>query len=120
MWRTRGTFDDVEEDEQDEAPMDFGGDSPDGPDDPDEPPRQRRRLTPLPRLDSGDDLRMDFEDCSYEPTTPGALEDVLDLDNPANVPVPSSPVDLLNDVEPSPNEPALPRPLETCSSSIRI
>ena len=105
-------IDDVEEDEQDEAPMDFGGDSPDGPDDPDEPPRQRRRLAPLPRLDSGDDLRMDFEDCSYEPTTPGALEDVLDLDNPANVPVPSTPVDLLKDVELSPNEPALPRPLE--------
>ena len=53
-------IDDVDDDEQEDAPFDSDGyDGP--PDDPDEPPRQRRRLAPLPRLDSGEDLNMDFE-----------------------------------------------------------
>ena len=74
-------IDDVDEEDQSEAPLDFDGDfPPDDPDDPQEPPRQRRRLTPLPRLDSADDLNMDFvpDSPSYAPTTPAGPEDGLD------------------------------------------
>ena len=98
-------IDDVDDDEQEDAPFDFGGDdSPDDPDSPQEPPRQRRRLAPLPRLDSGDNLDMDFEDASYAPTTPAGPEEVLDLTaspaevvpRPEDVPIPD-PSDLLYD-----------------------
>ena len=73
-------IDDVDDEEQEDSPMDFdAGDPPDGPDDPEEPPRQRRRLLPLPQLDS-EDRQMDFDDdeLSITPTTPVGPEEVLD------------------------------------------
>ena len=87
----RRNLDDIEDDEQEEAPMDFDGDiPPDDPDDPQEPPRQRRRLLPFPHLDS-EETQMDFEDepsiapnldledeLSIAPTSPAVPEDILD------------------------------------------
>ena len=109
-------IDDVDDDEQEDAPFDFDGD--DGPpDDPDEPPRQRRRLAPLPRLDSGEDLNMDFENDSIAPTSPAGPEDVMDLTLspaehgilPEDVPVPEFPDPLEELYSPTPLE-ELPSP----------
>ena len=112
-------IDDVDEEDQSEAPMDFDGDlPPDDPDDPQEPPRQRRRLAPLPRLDSADDFDLDLEpgSPSYAPTTPAGPEDGLDLTSPPgepalfpeDIPIPEerapSPSDLLYDVVYTPPE----------------
>ena len=75
-------IDDVDDDEQEEASMawDFGDDfPPEDPDDPQEPPRQRRRLLPLPQMDS-EGHHLDFEDdeLSITPTTPVGPEEVMD------------------------------------------
>ena len=81
----------MDDDEQEDAPLDFGGDDPpDDPDDPQDPPRQRRRTMPFPRLDSEEPL-MDFEEepsiapnldlegeLSIAPTTPAPPEEILD------------------------------------------
>ena len=73
-------IDDIDDDEQEDSPMDFDGDEPpDDPDEPQEPPHQRRRLMPLPQLDS-EDRPLDFDDdeLSITPTTPAGLEEVLE------------------------------------------
>ena len=133
-------IDDVDDEEQEDAPLDFGGDDPsDDPDGPKEPPRQRRRLAPLPRLDSGENLNMDFEDDSIAPTSPAGPEDVLDLTlspaepvlRPEGVPVPEwsplSPLDPLHDIVFTPPEhqqpsiepgPAVTESTEPASSAV--
>ena len=93
-------IDDIDDEEQEDAPMDFdfdGGPPPDDPDEPQEPPRQRRRLAPLPRLDS-EEPHLDFgdDDASYAPTSPAGPGEIMDsplepaepLVLPENVPVP--------------------------------
>ena len=74
-------IDDVDDDEQEKASvdLDFGDDFPPrDPDAPQEPPRQRRRLLPLPQLDSeGHQLDLDDDELSITPTTPVGPEEVL-------------------------------------------
>ena len=95
----RRNLDDIEDDEQEEAPMDFDGDiPPDDPDDPQEPPRQRRRLLPFPHLDS-EETQMDFE---YEPS----IAPNLDLENELSI-APTSPA-VPEDILDSPIEPGDP------------
>ena len=124
----RRNIDDVDDDEQEDSPMDFDGDGP--PDGSDGPPRQRRRLNPLTRLDSGNDLHLELEEMSYEPTSPGGLEDALDLTLsptgpqplPEDVPIPhdcpSPPSDLLADPFTPPEVPGAAAPSATLMPAI--
>ena len=95
----RRNLDDIEDDEQEDVPMDFDGDNPpDDPDDPQEPPRQRRRLLPFPHLDS-EETQLDFE---YEPS----IAPQLDLENELLI-SPTSPA-VPEDISDSPIEPGDP------------
>ena len=104
-------IDDVDDDEQEKASvdLDFGDDfPPEDPDDPQEPPRQRRRLLPLPQMDS-EGHHLDFEDdeLSITPTTPVGPEEVMDSplepaepDVPETSPMPDLPADTAVSPEP--------------------
>ena len=105
-------IDDVDDDEQEEASvdLDFGDDfPPEDPDDPKEPPRQRRRLMPLPHLDSeGHQLDFDDDELSITPTTPVGPEEVMDSPPepvvpdvpPETSPMPELPSDTAVSLEP--------------------